>query len=396
MPRPLLVLSALAALAVATPALGINPSERKAQVDARIAELHDRIADLQSREDELKDDIADVTVEIRALERRIGHVQNRLDPLERDLELHQRRLDQLNELFRVQTLRLRFLREQYAIALERLERRLVGIYKRAIPGPLEIVLSSASLTEIIDQIEFIKLLAETDRRIAAEVEAAKVAARRARIKTRQTRERVKLIAHAIEARANEIRIVRDRLLASQGELDDARSVKQATLEELTEEEREAVSESEALAKVSAQLASRINAEQGSDRPTAAPPPMASSSGLIWPVSGPVTSNFGWRWGRMHEGIDIGVGYGTPIRASAAGVVIHTGWLGGYGNLVVVDHGGGVSTAYAHQSSIAVGYGQRVSQGQVLGYVGCTGHCFGDHLHFEVRVNGGAVDPLGYL
>jgi murein DD-endopeptidase MepM/ murein hydrolase activator NlpD len=99
---------------------------------------------------------------------------------------------------------------------------------------------------------------------------------------------------------------------------------------------------------------------------------------------------------MHEGIDIGAGSGSPIVAVAAGTVISAGWMGGYGNLIVIDHGGGVATAYAHQSSFAVGFGQSVGQGQVIGYVGCTGHCFGPHLHFEVRVNGGAVDPLGYL
>ena len=121
----------------------------------------------------------------------------------------------------------------------------------------------------------------------------------------------------------------------------------------------------------------------------------SASGLIWPVSGPVVSGFGMRWGRMHNGLDIAVGYGTPIAASAGGNVIFAGWMGGYGNFVIVDHGGGLSTAYAHMSSIGVG-GGGVSQGQVLGYVGCTGHCFGPHLHFEVRVNGSAVDPLGYL
>jgi murein DD-endopeptidase MepM/ murein hydrolase activator NlpD len=112
------------------------------------------------------------------------------------------------------------------------------------------------------------------------------------------------------------------------------------------------------------------------------------------VSGPVVSGFGMRWGRMHQGIDIGAGYGTPVRAVANGSVIHAGWMGGYGNLVVIDHGGGLSSAYAHLSSIIAGGG--VSQGQVVGYVGCTGHCFGPHLHFEVRVNGSAVDPLGYL
>ena len=110
----------------------------------------------------------------------------------------------------------------------------------------------------------------------------------------------------------------------------------------------------------------------------------------------MTSPFGWRWGRMHEGIDIGVGYGTPIHAAAGGTVIYCGWEEGYGNFVVIDHGGNLATAYGHQSSIAVTCGQQVSQGDVIGYVGCTGHCFGPHLHFEVRVNGNPVDPLGYL
>jgi murein DD-endopeptidase MepM/ murein hydrolase activator NlpD len=99
---------------------------------------------------------------------------------------------------------------------------------------------------------------------------------------------------------------------------------------------------------------------------------------------------------MHEGIDIAVPSGTPVGASAAGTVIHVGWLGGYGNLVVVDHGNGLSTAYAHNSSIAVALGQQVAQGQVLAYSGNTGNASGPVVHFEVRVNGTAVDPLGYL
>jgi len=99
---------------------------------------------------------------------------------------------------------------------------------------------------------------------------------------------------------------------------------------------------------------------------------------------------------MHEGIDIGAGSGTPIAAAATGTVIYCGWMSGYGNLTVIDHGGGLATAYGHQSGLAVGCGTSVAQGQVIGYVGCTGHCFGPHLHFEVRVNGSPVDPLGYL
>jgi murein DD-endopeptidase MepM/ murein hydrolase activator NlpD len=121
-----------------------------------------------------------------------------------------------------------------------------------------------------------------------------------------------------------------------------------------------------------------------------------SGQLGWPVSAPITSPFGWRWGRMHEGIDLGAAYGAPIAAAGAGTVIYAGWLGGYGNLTVIDHGGGLATAYGHQSQIAVTVGQQVARGQTIGYVGSTGHSTGPHLHFEVRVNGQAVDPLGYL
>ena len=99
---------------------------------------------------------------------------------------------------------------------------------------------------------------------------------------------------------------------------------------------------------------------------------------------------------MHEGIDITASMNTPVHASAAGRVINAGWLGGYGNLVVVDHGGGLSTAYAHNTSFAVSVGDTVSAGQVIAYSGSTGDSSGPHVHFEVRVNGSAVDPLGYL
>jgi murein DD-endopeptidase MepM/ murein hydrolase activator NlpD len=122
----------------------------------------------------------------------------------------------------------------------------------------------------------------------------------------------------------------------------------------------------------------------------------SGYGLIWPVSGPITSPFGMRWGRLHPGIDIGVPIGTPIHAAKAGTVIYASWMSGYGNFVIIDHGGGFSTAYGHQSRLAVSVGERVAQGQVIGYSGDTGNSTGPHLHFETRVNGVPENPLNYL
>jgi murein DD-endopeptidase MepM/ murein hydrolase activator NlpD len=124
--------------------------------------------------------------------------------------------------------------------------------------------------------------------------------------------------------------------------------------------------------------------------------------FIWPVNGPITSGFGWRihpiFGtpEFHTGIDIGVPYGTPVRAADRGIVTYAGWEHGYGEIVTIDHGDGISTSYSHNSSIVVSVGQRVSQGQVIAYAGSTGWSTGPHVLFEVKVDGRYVNPLNYL
>lgn len=122
----------------------------------------------------------------------------------------------------------------------------------------------------------------------------------------------------------------------------------------------------------------------------------SNIGLIWPVRGPVTSEYGSRWGSFHSGIDIAPPAGTPIRAAKSGTVVFSGYNGGYGNFVLIDHGGGVATAYAHMATVSMSQGQSVTQGQTVGTVGSTGNSTGPHLHFEVRINGAARNPRSYL
>ncbi|MBQ7453584.1 MAG: peptidoglycan DD-metalloendopeptidase family protein [Selenomonadaceae bacterium] len=125
-------------------------------------------------------------------------------------------------------------------------------------------------------------------------------------------------------------------------------------------------------------------------------------GMIWPVSGPITSEFGWRthpiYGsqRFHSGIDIGADYGVPIHAAASGVVIEAGWIGGYGNTIMIDHGGGIVTLYGHNESLAASVSQSVNQGDVIAYCGSTGNSTGPHCHFEVRSGGEPVSPWNYL
>lgn len=126
------------------------------------------------------------------------------------------------------------------------------------------------------------------------------------------------------------------------------------------------------------------------------PREVSAGGWTWPANGALTSGFGYRWGRLHAGIDVAAPTGTPIYAAKGGVVVLAGWEGGYGNTVILSHGGGMTTRYAHQSAIAVSRGQTVAAGERLGSMGSTGNSTGPHLHFEVRINDQPQNPIYYL
>jgi murein DD-endopeptidase MepM/ murein hydrolase activator NlpD len=390
--RLALALAAVLVLAVSGSALGQTPGDRRRSIDEKIDRLRDKVDAANERENVLTSEISAVTSRIRGLQDDIAGSEATLTRLQSELAYYEDRLARLTELLRIQTEKLRVLRGQHTSAQRLLERRLITIYESESPSAMAVVLSGASFRDMLDQLDFIGQIGSQDRRIARQAKTARDAMANARADTSRTRTEVKTASEAVRARTEQQTAVHAELLANQAALADARSDKRRTLAAVNEDERELLHEIEGLQRASAELAARIRASQGSP----STPGAVSASGFIWPVNGPVSSPFGWRWGRMHEGIDIAVPGGTPIMAAAGGTVIYTGWMDGYGSLVVVDHGGGVATAYAHMSSIGAGIGQGVAQGQVIGYVGCTGHCFGDHLHFEIRFNGSPVDPLGYL
>jgi len=385
------VLALLLLCAFAAPALGDDVS-RKQEIDAKIAALQGQLDSTRKDEAVLRDRIAALTDRIGSLEAQVGDVSQRLAALRHDLELRRRRLADLTALYRLQTKRLDHLKAQYRLAVERLNRRLVAIYESNIPSTLDFVLGASSIDDVLEKVDFVTMIGKEDEQIAAEVERSKVLMQAERKQTRRLRQKVAGDARALAARAAQEQEARDALVGARNELAQTKEAQAADLSKLSDRDRALADEIAQEQAASAALAAQIRAAQANRSVDVTP----SGAGLVWPVSGPVTSPFGWRWGRMHEGIDIGVPYGTPIHAAAAGTVIYCGWESGYGNLVVLDNGGNLATAYAHQSSIAVGCGQHVEQGQTLGYVGCTGHCFGPHLHFEVRIGGSPVDPLGYL
>ena len=372
-----------------------SSSERKEIVDGRINALERKIEAAREREGVLSAEIEVVTDKINALQGDVDAASARLDQLEIVLALHERKLDRLNQLYALQTRKLVFLQRQHREAVARLSKRLVEMYTTEPTSSLSVVLEAGSFSDMLDQLEFLNTIGRQDRKIAGEVEHAKLQMQETRNSTRKTRRQVAETTATVAARTAEQRAVRDRLAWSQRQLATARRDKRDVLADVREDKEEAIGHMRDLQAESASLAAKIRSAQSSSI-VPAPTGAASAAGYVWPVHGVLTSYYGWRWGRMHEGIDIAVSNGTPVVASAAGTVIVAGWMGGYGNLVVVDHGGGVSTAYGHNTSVAVGVGQQVAQGQLIAYSGNTGHSTGPHVHFEVRINGAAVDPLGYL
>ena len=404
MARRLTLLLALA-LVLAAPALaGDGLGDQKATIDSKLGALQGKIDASKQKASALSSQIGSLTGQIHSLEGRVGDVSSRLSALQADLALRQRRLDKLNQLFHIQTQRLTYLKHEYALSVQRLDTRLVAIYKQADPTTIDLLITAKSFDDILDQIDYLSAIADQDKRVATAVATAKRQVKTARARTKTVRNGVANEARAINARVEQAAILRGELLASQNKLAGARASKSHALVATKAQISAEVGESQALASASADLAARIQAAQAApDSPAANGSTETSSSsttapagGFIWPVSGPITSPFGMRWGTLHPGIDIGVPTGTPIHAAAAGTVIYCGWMSGYGNLVMIDHGGNLATLYGHQSSIAASCGEMVSQGQVIGYSGCTGFCTGPHVHFEVRVNGSPVDPLGYL
>jgi len=356
----------------------------------KAGELQAKIEAARAKETRLTQEIAGVTSDIRALEGRVGDVSQKLSVLEQDLALHQRRLDKLNALYAFETERLNFLRRAYSKALHELNLRMVDLYETHDPTLVEVIIESDSFQEALDRIHYLDAIAQQDKHIAARVRDARDQVHATRERTKVVRTRVHSETQVVAVRTQQQRDVRNQLVANKTRLAGKRSKQKGELASTRKQERQFVSEANALAAADARVRGQLAASQGAGDTT------PSAAGLIWPVNGPVTSPFGYRWGRLHAGIDIGVPYGTPIHAAAAGTVVLAGWTGGYGNYTCIDHGGGLATCYAHQSSYAVSGGAQVSQGQVIGYVGNTGHSFGPHLHFEVRINGNPVDPLGYL
>ena len=361
----------------------------------QISSAQNKLDAKQGKARVLSSTIAGFTAKINGLQGGITQLRNKEAAVQTRLDAAVGELRAIQKEHRKSEKRLAELKARLAQSRDTLARRLVELYQSDRPDLLTVVLHSDGFAQLIEDREFLKRIGAQDRQIVTTVahdraETATIAKHLAGIESRR-----QAVASEILSRRNEIASVRGGLESRQQAWADARSQRQGALDEVKADSKRLQEKIDGL---NSDIASVTGQLQGTGGAVAAGPIRQGSGQFIWPVNGPITSPFCERraWESCHPGVDIGVPSGTPIRAAGSGVVQIAGWVGGYGNYTCIGHGGGVSTCYGHQSQINVSVGQNVSQGQVIGISGCTGLCFGAHLHFEVRVNGSVTNPLNWL
>lgn len=295
---------------------------------------------------------------------------------------------------------------QLAEAQKRLEGREAVFYKRVrdiyINGRLsylDVVIGSKDFSDFANRLEVLKRIIDSDINLISEIK----------------KERAQIEAHKKKLEEDRAKLVEleKAALAKQAEIEQKKAERNVVLQKAQNDRAVAMQAIEELNASSAQISAMLKERQAARAAAAAAAAQSAGQGssytwvqgtgqLGWPVSGEITSPYGYRvhpiWGTTiyHSGIDIGVDEGTPVHAADSGVIVWSGWMGGYGYAVVIDHGNGLSTLYGHNSELAVDEGQSVYKGQVVAYAGSTGNSTGPHVHFEVRENGDPVDPMGYL
>jgi peptidoglycan DL-endopeptidase CwlO len=375
--------------------LPLVSSGQQKNLGSKIERKKDQIAWRKGRERVLSSDVAGFTRKINSLQGDITVLQTKQVRLQASLDRKRAELARIQEDLRRERLRLQRLRARLAEARAALSKRLVELYKADQPDLVTVVLESDGFADLLERTEFMQRVSHQDARIINIVVRAKKEATATAKRLDKLEKRAQVVADEIEDEVNQVGAVKDQLVDRRGRYQEARGQKGALLAKTRDDRHDLEGDLRALEAEQAKVLAALQASATSNSAPAGPI-QQGSGGLIWPVSGPIVSGFGMRWGRLHAGVDIAVPAGTPIRAAQSGRVVLLGWTGGYGNYTCIQHTGGLSTCYAHQSRYATSNGASVSKGQVIGYVGCTGHCFGDHLHFETRINGSPVNPAGYL
>lgn len=351
-------------------------------------DLEDQLADIQSQISSAQEEQANALEVIKAVMGRLDAIQAELDAANAELERIHGEQARLNEQIRQNEIALQKAIDDLHARQAILAKRVRAIYMHGQLNYVDVVIGSRSFSDFANRLELLKRVIRADFSLILEIQdkQREIEAQRAQL------DQEKAQLDALEAEAQKAQeAIEAKRAEQQSALDEARAHKAAA--EQVEQELQ-----QASADVQARIEARLREQQSGGGYTG----VVGSGQLSWPCSGPITSPFGYRVHPIfgveisHAGIDIGVPEGTPVQAADGGTVIESGWISGYGYTIIIDHGNGIQTLYAHNSSLIAGSGQSVSKGEVVAYSGQTGNVTGPHCHFEVRINGSPVDPMGYL
>jgi murein DD-endopeptidase MepM/ murein hydrolase activator NlpD len=360
-----LVITLLATLLF--PAVGSTAGSNQElnEIEAKLDEVRDRIDEASSKAQSTRATLRELDKQIKILTGIVYELNAKVEKVQAEAAAIQAKID--------------LLQSEIDAVKAAASKQAVRLYKAGSLETLDALLKAESLTELDDRIEMMGIAARENT-------GALVRYGRLQVEIEAQHQALYDKKHELEG----VLADREKTLAA---LDSAHEKNASTLARLEAELGDLHRHEGSLESA----ANSIEAEILKKQTLASVAVLGKSDqGFIWPLNGAINSYYGPRWGRMHTGIDIDGTTGQPVVASKSGRVIMASSYSGYGNCVIIDHGGGISTLYAHLSSFNVSSGQEISQGEIVGNVGCTGSCTGDHLHFEVRVNGSPVDPLDYL
>jgi len=381
---------------------GAPPKARVAKLQKKIDITRGKIGRRKGTERVLSTDISAYSHRINRLQTKITTLDTREARIQADLDAKRAELARLQDELRAERRRLARLRARLIVSRRALSTRLVEMYEVSKPDVVTVVLNSKGFADLLERGEFIRRISDQDRNVVTLVRSAQAEATRTEAHLNRLERRQQQVTAIILRRRDEIAAVKGELVGTRVGYQRTRAGKARALGNVRTERRNLQQDLEVTEREQAKIQAQLQAAQaaavgGGGAAIPAGPIRPGNGQFIWPVNGPITGAFGeQRPGHIHAGIDIAAPNGTPIRAAGSGKVVLMAFTGGYGNYTCVSHGGSLSTCYAHQSRFGTSLGASVKKGQVIGYVGNTGHSFGDHLHFEVRVNGSPVAPLAYL
>ncbi|MEA2191434.1 MAG: hypothetical protein QOI73_1555 [Solirubrobacteraceae bacterium] len=367
-------------------------------LQGRIDAARNKIGRKKGTERVLSTQIAGYQARIRKLQGKITTLGSRQDVIEADLAEKRSELERLQAVLRFERARLVRLRARLRLTRRVLRTRLVEIYKAGTPDFITVVLNSDGFADLLERGEFIARISDQDRKVVNAVAAAKLDATSSEKRLARLEDRQQQVTEVVQRRRDQIAAIKMQMIGTRVGYSRTKAGKAAALNKVRADRSHLQQHVDDLEAASNKIAGQLNVAQ---RQNAGDLPVRQGSGsMIWPVNGPIAGAFGeQRPGHIPAGIDIAAPSGTPIHAADDGKVVlmqGIGASGGYGNYTCVQHTATMSTCYAHQSRFGTSMGARVRQGQVIGYVGNTGHSFGAHLHFEVRINGVPTQPLNYL